>query len=85
MHKSYNEKEVIILGMHRSGTSLMVNVLYKLGVNMGRIFKKKNYTNPLGFYEDINFIDLNKYIIKRLGKDWKNPPDISELCLINKY
>jgi len=79
MCKLCNEKEVIVLGMHRSGTSLMAHILSKLGVNMGRTLIKKNYTNPLGFYEDIDFVNLNKYIIRKLDKDWKNPPDNSEL------
>jgi len=65
MCKFCNEKEVIVLGMHRSGTSLMANVLCKLGINMGRILKKKNYINQY-------FKNTVKHKTRVLNSDLKN-------------
>ncbi|MCD6476962.1 MAG: sulfotransferase, partial [Candidatus Aenigmarchaeota archaeon] len=44
-------KTIIVLGMHRSGTSMTAGVLHRLGVNMGKNLMKGNWANPLGYFE----------------------------------
>ena len=74
-------KAVVILGMHRSGTSMIGGVLARLGINMGELFRDTRIvSNPLGFYEDINFLNLNKEILNEAGGSWENPPKM-ELIL----
>ncbi len=56
-------KTVVVLGMHRSGTSIVAGVLHKLGVNMGKNFLNANPGNVYGYYENVNFVELNKKIL----------------------
>ncbi len=65
---------VIVLGMHRSGTSLTAGMLHNMGVNMGPNCDWTGPDNPRGYYEDIAFIRTNEYILKLAGGTWYNPP-----------
>ena len=54
------KKEIIIvLGMHRSGTSLIAGVLHEMGVNMGSNLMKADEYNPKGYFEDIEIYKFN--------------------------
>lgn len=66
--------EVIVLGMHRSGTSMIAGVLSKLGVDMGKELLGKSWANPLGHFEDKDFLQLNKRILEAAGGSWNAPP-----------
>ncbi len=59
--------------MHRSGTSMISGALNKLGIKMGNKFGKGIY-NPLGYFEDSKFRDLNRKILKDAGGRWDQPP-----------
>jgi hypothetical protein len=50
---------VIITGMHRSGTSLTAAFLTDLGIHLGDRLLPSNRTNRLGFFEDIEFVELH--------------------------
>jgi len=65
---------VVVLGMHRSGTSLVANVLHHLGVHMGDQLLGANRFNPYGHWEDLDFLDLNVEILKAADGDWAHPP-----------
>lgn len=67
-------KTVVVLGMHRSGTSLVGNVLRNLGIDMGKRLAKAKWTNPLGHFEDKDFVDLNNRILRLAGGSWDKPP-----------
>ena len=55
----------IILGMHRSGTSLVAGMFYKLGFDFGNSDKliKPDVHNPNGYYENVDIINSNKKIL----------------------
>ncbi|MFX1378942.1 MAG: sulfotransferase family protein [Promethearchaeota archaeon] len=73
-------KVVVILGMHRSGTSMVGGVLTRLGVTMGENFREDRIiSNPLGFYEDIKFLNLNNDILREAGGSWENPPKLEQI------
>jgi hypothetical protein len=57
-------KVLIILGMHRSGTSLTAQWLYKCGLNIGDNLLAGNETNKDGHFEDLVFHDLHEEIFK---------------------
>ena len=65
---------VVVLGMHRSGTSLVANVLHHLGVHMGDRLLGPNEWNPYGHWEDLDFFELNAELLKAAGGDWAHPP-----------
>jgi len=73
------EKTVVVLGMHRSGTSLIAGMLEKLGVNMGERQVGVHWSNPLGHFENIDFVKMDDKILEKVGGSWDNPPDISEI------
>lgn len=67
-------KQFIVLGMYRSGTSLISGVLDKLGIDIGRHGNLKHpIANPKGFFEDADSIDLNENLRRLVGnKVWYN-------------
>ena len=68
-------KEVVILGMHRSGTSMVSGVLDRLGVNMGEDLPGRQISNPLGHFEDGDILALNESILGSAGGSWDRPPE----------
>ncbi len=75
---------VVVLGMHRSGTSLVSGVLSKMGVNMGKRLLKPSVENPKGYFEDLEFFNLNATILHEAGGDWKAPPNKETLLKVMK-
>ena len=68
---------VIILGMHRSGTSMLSSIVHTLGISMGpaKDLKRSNpKSQPYGYWEDQSFVSLNCQIIKVAGGHWHKPP-----------
>lgn len=67
-------KTVIVLGMHRSGTSMISGILSLLGVNMGKRSIKPKIANVKGYFEDVDFLSLNKKIFAAHNASWRKPP-----------
>jgi hypothetical protein len=81
-----NEREaraVIVAGMHRSGTSLVAQIVNALGVYAGEPDEliPPDMFNPTGFWEHRNAADLNHEILATLGAGWDDvvPADVSLL------
>lgn len=68
-------KTFIVLGMHRSATSLMAKGLAAANVNMGPVLLGPSRSNVHGHYEDVDFMHLNDRILNAAGGTWDNPPD----------
>ena len=64
------KKLVVVLGMHRSGTSAVTRGLSFLGVDLGVSFIPSQKDNVKGFWEDKDFKELNEEMLKSLGHDW---------------
>jgi len=62
---------IVVVGMHRSGTSLVSRLLDKSGVLMGRDLQED--------HESMFFIGLNRWIYENAGADWARPEALSEL------
>ncbi|MGH2682625.1 MAG: sulfotransferase family protein [Actinomycetota bacterium] len=67
---------VCVLGMHRSGTSLITRILNLLGVDLGAEERllEAGPDNPLGFWEHHEIVQLNEEILALLGGSWHEPP-----------
>ena len=63
---------IIVVGVGRSGTSITAKILHELGVFMGNTFVPPDDTNPDGFYEDIEFMFLNRF----KAEEGKNVKDV---------
>lgn len=68
---------VCIVGMHRSGTSLVARLLDACGLFLGREEELAGpaVDNPDGFWENLNFVGLNEELLSRFGGSWNEPPD----------
>jgi len=71
---------ILVLGMHRSGTSLVSAILHTLGVNMGERFRPPDAHNSTGYYEDLDWRDLNQSILKHCGASWYRLPAPTRLA-----
>src|SRR5882757_9769286 len=69
--KEDGERLVVVLGMHRSGTSAVTRGLEVLGVELGeRLLPPDMNTNAAGHWEDIDLNQLNMDALRALGTDW---------------
>jgi GT2 family glycosyltransferase len=59
---------VVVLGMHRSGTSLLSNVLHVLGVDMADTTDRVNEKNAGGYWERPEMFRLQDEILAALGR-----------------
>ena len=62
---------IIVLGIGRCGTSTIARLLHtKLNISMGTRFREPDASNPKGFYEDLDFRDLNHTVLNnQMGID----------------
>jgi len=67
----YDTRPIIVSGMHRSGTTLLSNILLRYGVFMG----SKNDTNV----ESLYFQRINRWLLSCLGSSWNNPKSFNSL------
>lgn len=67
-------KTFVVLGMHRSATSLTAGGLEKSGIHMGEEYLEHDQSNPWGIFENRKFVSLNQKILKAAGGSWDNPP-----------
>lgn len=73
-----NEQErdltaIIILGMHRSGTSCLTGCLQQSGLHLGSVFEW-NPHNLKGNRENPEVMKLNDEVLLQNGGSWDNPP-----------
>ena len=66
----------VILGMHRSGTSLLAQALSVLGFFPGLEDEllPPNFDNPQGFFEHRELVAINDAILELFGGTWLQPP-----------
>jgi len=72
----YRSVPVCVVGMHRSGTSLVSALLVACGVTMGP--REELITagpdNHAGFWEDPRFKAINEELLTHMGGAWDRPP-----------
>jgi len=71
----------VVLGMHRSGTSLVSSMLHAAGIPMCRHTRcnRRTPSQPQGHWEDNAFLALNRRILYSAKGNWKRPPDRNAL------
>jgi hypothetical protein len=66
---------VLVLGMHRSGTSALTRVLNLLGLDAGRdVLMGASESNPTGHWEVERLTSFNNGLLDELGGRWDAPP-----------
>src|SRR5579883_2514317 len=63
---------ILILGMHRSGTSSVAGVLTKLGGRAPRSLMQANETNARGFFESTAVMAFNDELLASAGSSWND-------------
>jgi len=67
---------VCVLGMHRSGTSMVMRILDICGVHIGEESDLyQDYTgNKMGHWESLEVLNINRKILKIFKGSYENPP-----------
>jgi len=61
---------ILIVGMHRSGTSVLARGLQALGVSIGDNLLPGNEWNPKGYFEHADIVGLNDTLLGLVGRRW---------------
>ncbi|MEM6793333.1 MAG: hypothetical protein AAF725_05095 [Acidobacteriota bacterium] len=61
---------LLVLGMHRSGTSALMGALERLGLRLGEPLMGAQPGNPRGYFEHLSFYRLHQEILDRFGHTW---------------
>lgn len=67
MSRSSRTSGVVVLGMHRSGTSILGGLVNKMGLNVGGPLIQPGTDNEKGFFERIDAVLQNDYMMKKQG------------------
>lgn len=69
---------ILVLGMHRSGTSATTGVLQALGVDLGPHLMAPAPDNPKGFFEHYEIVAIHDELLAALGRSWDDPRPFPE-------
>ncbi|MHC4267819.1 MAG: sulfotransferase [Planctomycetota bacterium] len=71
---------ICVIGMHRSGTSMVTRLLNLCGLYLGpsEQFLLPNENNPMGYFENEGFVQINNALLTHFGGSWYNPPLFKE-------
>ena len=82
--ESVRRRLIVVLGMHRSGTSAVTRGLEVLGVDLGnRLLPPVVGDNDKGYWEDQDILALNEEILAHFGKRWDSLLPISARELVD--
>lgn len=79
------KRVIVVLGMHRSGTSALTRGLQTLGIHLGdNLIAGLPENNEKGFWEDAEINTLNNEILQSFGKTW-NSCELSHSQSLDKF
>lgn len=77
------DRVVVVLGMHRSGTSALARGLQVLGVDLGQqLIGPIPGNNEKGFWEDSDINRFNDHLLHKLGSAWDRVAAVDESTLL---
>ncbi len=62
--------QLIVAGFHRSGTSLVCQLLHRAGLFLGYDLLGAAFSNPHGHFEDTEIMNLHEQILADNGQTW---------------
>lgn len=82
MPDTSNPVAILVLGMHRSGTSAVSGALGIAGVALGEDLMTPGEDNPKGFFEHVGVVAIHDTLLKALGRAWNDPRPLPDgwLC-----
>ena len=67
----FRSRAILVLGMHRSGTSAITRVLNLLGVELGaHLMPAAAGNNEGGFWEHMRVVEIHEALLHALGRSW---------------
>lgn len=72
-----SSKLIVVLGMHRSGTSAITRGLQVLGIELGDRLLPPMEDNLTGFWEDVDINALNIEMLNIIGNEWHHLASIN--------
>jgi hypothetical protein len=69
---------IFILGMHRSGTSVLTRILNLLGCSLPENLLGSNDSNPTGHWESARAIEINDGLLAAFGRRWDDVRSLPE-------
>jgi hypothetical protein len=67
---------LLVLGMHRSGTSALAGTLVRLGAAAPKTLMGAHESNPRGHWESVAFCRFNDKLLQAAGSAWDDPGPI---------
>jgi hypothetical protein len=61
---------LVVLGMHRSGTSALTGMLHHLGIPLGEQLMRATPDNPRGYWEHSDIVRAHERLLATLGWAW---------------
>jgi|694.fasta_scaffold11712_6 hypothetical protein len=82
--KSAPRKALIVLGMHRSGTSVLSALLVRAGFDAPRDLMPATLDNPQGYWESRRIAKINNRLLAAAHTHWNDDSQISEQWLTSQ-
>lgn len=70
---------IIILGMHRSGSSLVARLFHEWGVFLGEKLLAADGINPDGYFENLEIVRMNDRLLATRSASWSQPEMITDV------
>jgi hypothetical protein len=70
-------RAVLVVGMHRSGTSAVARGIAALGVYLGNDFLDAQPENPTGYWEDKGIVEIDERVLRTLDLRWDDVAPIA--------
>lgn len=72
-------RAILVLGMHRSGTSALAGTFSQLGLRLGdELMPATADANPKGYFEHVRVVQAHDRLLAAFGMDWADPRPLPE-------
>ncbi|MEP4053041.1 MAG: sulfotransferase family protein [Litorimonas sp.] len=78
MDEPSSSQGIAILGMHRSGTSMMAGTLRAAGLYFGDVYDAVSTRNARGLHEPLSILFMHEDILVKNRGSWHEPPKMPE-------
>ncbi|MFZ2727423.1 MAG: hypothetical protein WAX77_14305 [Methylococcaceae bacterium] len=69
-HQAPQKQAILILGMHRSGTSVLTRIINLLGADIAHDLMENNFANETGYWESIELAKIHDDILASFNSSW---------------
>ncbi|MBD2313293.1 sulfotransferase [Desertifilum sp. FACHB-1129] len=76
---------LVLIGMHRSGTSLTASLLQDIGVDLGDRLVGEDVGNEKGHFEDLDFVEFHKNVLRSQSLDLDGLTLADDIPVLDRY